>query len=75
MDNKFLHDFIKMRQSIALRQAPTNDVKKGNKKVNTLTQIKETPEIDLAYIINKKPGKSKVIEYLKTRANELEEEL
>jgi hypothetical protein len=79
--NKFLSDFLNMRKQLHATVAPTvaptpavSSNKKG--KPNSLTQI-EAPEkeITLAYIIEKKPKKEKVIEYLEGRAKELTAQL
>jgi hypothetical protein len=88
--NKFLSDFLSMRKQLHTTVAPPPAVSsskmptpavssnKSNKKgkPDSLTQM-EAPqkEITLAYIIEKKPKKDKVIEYLEGRAKELTSQL
>jgi hypothetical protein len=75
--NRFLSDFINMRKQLHTTVAPTPAVSSNKKgKPDSLTQI-EAPqkEITLAYIIEKKPKKEKVIEYLEGRAKELTAQL
>jgi hypothetical protein len=69
--NKFLNDFIAMRKQ--MYQPPTPAVvSTGKKGVDSLTAVPAPEkEITLAYIIEKKPSNDKVIDYLKSRAEEL----
>ena len=64
MNNGFLNDFIKMRQALKEKE-----IKQSEKTTNS---IKAMPKptmtvISLATIIEDKPSKSKVIEYLTQR--------
>lgn len=62
--NAFLNDFIKMRQS--LKEKEIQQVEKASKKSHDLRRMPEpmTTTMCLATIIEDKPCKSKVIEYL-----------
>ena len=64
MNNQFLNDFIKMRQ--ALKE---NEIKQSEKVVKDIKRMPQpvTTSISLATIIEDKPSKSKVIEYLTQR--------
>jgi hypothetical protein len=64
MNNSFLNEFIKMRQSLKEKE-----IKQSEKTINS---IKAMPKptmtgVSLATIIEDKPSKSKVIEYLTQR--------
>jgi len=68
--NKFLFDFMKMRKELA----PMKDASKapGAVKMKSRTKYEKDPNPEnnsLAQIIEKKPHKREVIEYLQERAN------
>jgi hypothetical protein len=63
--NKFLEDFVRMRQQITTKE----EKPKGN-------SIKRMPEpetdtITLRYIISEKPSRKEVVSYFRTRVDEL----
>jgi len=67
MENKFLTQFLQMREGLA-----NAEVKK-----NTPVSARPTPDISfssLQTIIEEKPDKKKVIEYFQRRRDELNEE-
>jgi C4-type Zn-finger protein len=62
--NAFLNEFIKMRQSI--KEKEVQQAEKSHKKSHDLRRMPEpmTTTMSLATIIEDKPCKSKIIEYL-----------
>lgn len=78
MDNKFLRDFIKMRQEIVKSAIPTTTPTtraRGGAGASSLSTMPvPTSDLTLAYIISKKPPRKEVIEYFTGRINELVEE-
>jgi hypothetical protein len=62
--NAFLNEFIKMRQAIKEKEA--QQAEKSAKKIPDLRRMPEpmTTSMSLATIIEDKPCKSKIIEYL-----------
>jgi hypothetical protein len=65
MDNRFLNNFLKGRQSLA------NDMESASKPSKAGKPPKTT--ISVATIIEDKPPKSKVMEYFRKRIEELED--
>jgi hypothetical protein len=74
MENKFLRDFMLMRQKIAEKPEPVYK-KKDNKKpsLNGLP-VPKSAGLTLGYIIKEKPARKEVIEYLRERVNQIMEE-
>jgi len=69
MQNAFLRDFIKMRQSLH-----TTPVGKAPTKPVQVSGQKELTNISLATIIEKKPSSKVVLEYFRKRVDEFPEE-
>ena len=67
MDNKFLTDFIKMRQ-----QLNTSNVNTAKKPQNSLNKMPEPKnDMTLAYLISEKPARKEVIDYFRSRIDDL----
>ncbi len=71
MDNKFLRDFMLMRQKIAEKPEPIYK-KKDDKKpsLNGLT-VPESAGLTLGYIIKEKPPRKEVVQYLRERVDQI----
>ena len=77
-NNAFLKEFLNMRKNITASSASPADVlpkkkKEGAKTKEQLSERQERKEPGLMTIIEDKPEKRVVIEYLQKRANELTE--
>jgi hypothetical protein len=65
MDNRFLSQFLKSRHALA------ND---SASKPSRSAEPKPKPKMSVATIIEDKPHKSKVLEYLRERIEEIEQD-
>ncbi len=77
MANQFLNDFIKMREQLREKEAKNNVSKPKAKGTNSIGGMPKPTEsnITLATIIEEKPKKDKVIEYLCYRRDCIMEEM
>ena len=66
-NNPFLRDFLKMRQAVSV---PAQTHQKKKKEPDPIVKI-GAPEMTAAKIIEEKPKKSKVIDFMQDRANAL----
>jgi hypothetical protein len=75
--NQFLSDFMKMREQLREKEAKNTISKPKAKGNNSLTTMPKPSEcnITLATIIEEKPKKDKVIEYLCHRRDAIMEEM
>lgn len=77
-NNQFLNDFIKMREQLREKEVKNTIISpKGARKGNSLTVMPKPvePNITLATIIEEKPKKDKVMEYLCFRRDSIMEEM
>lgn len=73
MDNKFLRDFVAMRQKIAEKPEPM--YKKRDVKPSLYgLDVPKSAGLTLAYIIKEKPPRKEVMEYLRERVDQILEE-
>jgi hypothetical protein len=73
MNNKFLQDFMKLRQQIATK--PSRDSKKETSRPSIGgLDVPKSAGLTLAYIITKEPPRKEVIEYLRERVEQILEE-
>ena len=64
MENAFLRDFMKMRQSLGTPSGHSDTTKKG---VNAMPKNNAPSDVSLATIIEKKPSSKVVLRYFKKK--------
>ena len=69
-NNPFLRDFLKMRQAISVPAQPHPKAPKKNKEPEPLKKL-GAPEMSIAKIIEEKPKKLKLMDWMQERANQL----
>ena len=77
MSSSFLRDFKARREAAILKSAATAAVEKpAPKATNSIVKMREPDnDITLGYIIENKPGKKEVTEYLSRRRDEILEQM
>jgi hypothetical protein len=74
MENKFLKDFLFMRQKLNEKPEPVHKRKDDKKPSLHGLPVPTSAGLTLGYIIKEEPPRKEVIEYLRERVNQIMEE-